>query len=70
MNIPDEAVDPVLVHLNANYRPDIAADLLAAAQPLMAIAWDEGMKAMYASTSHEWPPIPEQNPYKQNGTTK
>jgi hypothetical protein len=34
--------DPVVAYLKAHYRPDVAADLLAAAQPLMAIAWDEG----------------------------
>jgi hypothetical protein len=63
--IPEAAVpDPVLAYLNANFRPDVAADLLAAAQPLMAIAWDEGMDAMYATTSSEWPPVPEQNPYR------
>lgn len=30
----------------------------------LANAWDEGMEAMYESTSHEWPPIPEANPYR------
>jgi hypothetical protein len=36
----DEAVQAVL----AQYRSSVAADLLVAAQPLMAIAWDEGFK--------------------------
>lgn len=40
--IPEEAVDPVAAYLNAHFRSEVAADLLAAAQPLMAIAWDEG----------------------------
>lgn len=35
--------DPVTTYLNAHFRPDTAADLLAAAQPLMAIAWDEAL---------------------------
>ena len=32
---------------------------------LLAKAWFEGMEAMYETTNHEWPPIPEQNPYVQ-----
>ena len=38
--IPDAAVRAVL----AKFRPDAAADMLAAAQPLMAIAWDEAIQ--------------------------
>jgi hypothetical protein len=34
--------DRVAEYLAANFRPGAAADLLAAAQTLMAIAWDEG----------------------------
>ncbi len=45
------------------------ADALTAAgfgpvKAAQADAWDEGMEAMYASTSSEWPPILEQNPYR------
>jgi hypothetical protein len=38
---PDDAVG---AYLKAYFRPDNAADLLAAAQPLMAIAWDEAIQ--------------------------
>lgn len=34
--------DPVAAYLEAHFRPDVAADLLAVAQPLMAFAWEEG----------------------------
>jgi hypothetical protein len=30
----------------------------------LADAWDEGMEAMYATTSSEWPTIPDLNPYR------
>jgi hypothetical protein len=43
---------------------DIRTALEAAAPHMLAKAWDEGMEAMYDTTSHEWPPIPEQNPYR------
>lgn len=50
--------------VGADHR-ELAREILEAAAPYMlAEAWDEGMEAMYESTSHEWPPIPETNPYR------
>lgn len=40
------------------------AALEAAAPYMLASAWEEGMQAMYDTTSSEWPPIPDQNPYR------
>jgi hypothetical protein len=50
---------------HAAHQAELALE--AAAQHIRAAAWEEGMLAMYESTSSEWPPIPEQNPYR---TTK
>jgi hypothetical protein len=33
----------------------------------LAKAWSLGMWTMYNTTSSEWPPIPEQNPFRQEG---
>jgi len=46
------------------YADDARGILEAAAPHMLAGAWDEGMQAMYGTTSSEWPPIPEQNPYR------
>jgi len=51
-------------YLRAHLRPDVAADLLAAAQPLMAIAWDEGWDAFSGFDSRPSGPYPE-NPYRK-----
>lgn len=45
-------------------REQARIELEAAAPHMLAGAWLEGMEAMYATTSSEWPPIPEQNPYR------
>ncbi len=42
-------VDSVTAYLNAHFRPERAANLLAAAQPLMAIAREEGWAKAYAA---------------------
>jgi hypothetical protein len=34
----------------------------------LAEAWGLGMWTMYNSTSGEWPPIPEQNPFRDEPT--
>lgn len=57
--ISDEA-DPVTAYLKAHFRPDVASNLLAAAQPLMAIAWDEGAMADHDFDSEVTTP----NPYR------
>lgn len=61
--------DAVVAYLNAHFRPDTAADLLAAAQPLMAIAWEEGEHAGAMNhAAEEYPDVPTiTNPYR---TTK
>jgi hypothetical protein len=41
--------------------PSLAQDWL---DEKLAEAWDKGMQAMYDTTSSEWPPIPEANPYR------
>jgi len=43
---------------------DFRKALEAAAPHMLAEAWEQGMQAMYDTTSSEWPPIPEQNPYR------
>jgi len=58
--IPDEAVE---AYLKAHFRPDTAAELLAAAQPLMAIAWDEGWDAFAHFDARPGGPYPA-NPYR------
>lgn len=55
--------DPVTAYLNGHFRPDAAADLLAAAQPLMAIAWDEGWDTFASFDSRPDGPYPA-NPYR------
>jgi len=64
--IPDAAVE---AYLSAHFRPDVAADLLAAAQPLMAIAWDEGEAAGGLNYAAEEYPGVEciANPYRTSG---
>lgn len=58
--------DPVAAYLNAHFRPDVAADLLAAAQPLMAIAWDEGEAAGFQNAGAEqWGYDQKFNPYRK-----
>lgn len=59
MNATDDAVAACL---KANFRPDAAAALLAAAQPLMAIAWDEGKSAGWDAARGE---SEESNPYQK-----
>lgn len=63
MSKPDEAVQAAL----AQYRPDTAADLLAAAQPLMAIAWDEGFKqgGPMHDVNYDDPGAYRRNPYRK-----
>lgn len=46
------------------YRRMARAALEAAAPRMLAEAWEQGMEAMHATTSSEWPPIPEANPYR------
>lgn len=58
-----EAADPVVAYLNAHFRPEVAADLLAAAQPLVAIAWDEGWDALASFDFRPSGPYPA-NPYR------
>jgi len=41
-----------------------APHLLASKLEDMAAAWGLGMWTMYNTTSGEWPPIPEQNPFR------
>lgn len=68
-----EAVQQAVIEAMIEHGPDghidgyeeiTRAALESAAPHLMAQAWDEGMEAMYATTSSEWPPIPEANPYR------
>lgn len=47
---------------HAAHQAELALE--AAAPYIRAQAWDEGMQAMYDTTSSEWPPIPERNPYR------
>jgi hypothetical protein len=54
-------------YASEEYTEDARRILEATAPYLMAAAWDEGMEAMYATTSSEWPPIPEANPYRSAG---
>lgn len=58
----NESNDAVMRHLNAHYRPDVAADLLAAAQRHMAIAWDEGFSMGWGAARGE---SEEPNPYRK-----
>jgi hypothetical protein len=53
----------------ADWTPELNVDttvdaLLVYVRRIKAEAWDEGMEALYATTSSEWPPIPERNPYR------
>ncbi|UXM92549.1 hypothetical protein [Paenarthrobacter sp. JL.01a] len=51
----------------AKYRPNVAADILAAAQPLMAIAWDEGYKqgGPMHDVNMDDPDAHTRNPYRR-----
>lgn len=51
--------------LRSLFLRDARTVLEAAEPPPLAEAWEEGMEAMHESTSHEWPPIPEANPYRR-----
>jgi hypothetical protein len=51
--------------LNAEVMADA---LLAHMQRVKAEAWDLGMWTMYNTTSSEWPPIPEENPFRGEPT--
>jgi hypothetical protein len=66
VNISDEAVTAAATAaLGRNLNRRTLELILEAAAPFIAAAvWDEGMEAMYESTSHEWPPIPDANPYR------
>ena len=72
--IPAEASDdPILAYLKANYHPDAAADILAAAQPLMAFAWEQGWMAREDLHAYDvWGGDGEEpdssNPYKKEAT--
>jgi hypothetical protein len=75
--IPDAAVDAAHKAWREQAKLDgsifeynLRAALEAAAPHIAAQAWDEGMEAMYATTSSEWPPIAEQNPYRNPVTNQ
>jgi hypothetical protein len=84
MKIPDAAIEAAAMALLAvtpdvwalqttgtkdRYRWDAQAALEAAAPHMLAEAWGLGMWAMYNTTSSEWPPIPEQNPFRSDQET-
>lgn len=79
MKIPDAAVEAAAMgimgvtpdvwelqtaRVKESARADARAALEAAAPHMLAEAWGLGMWAMYNTTSSEWPPIPEQNPFR------
>jgi hypothetical protein len=71
MSYPDEAVDAALARLPMEVlavitRDEVARAISAAAQPLMAQAWDEGREAGYLNRANErWVGMsPMDNPYK------